>query len=242
MLLKKTLRSFLMVGMVHLASLGLIACGGTSSSDISPNNNPASDRSLNSATETDFGSSQTNGSMDHGSMDHGSMAHMDLGPADDSFDLRFIDAMIPHHEGAVVMAQEALQKSNRPEIKQLAAAIIQAQDPEIAAMKGWRTDWYPNVGEEPVMYSAEMGHTMPMTEEMRSAMMMTGDLGAADEQFDLRFLQAMIPHHEGAIEMAKQVLEKSDRPEVKELAEQIMDSQQKEIDQMQQWQKDWYGQ
>jgi uncharacterized protein (DUF305 family) len=87
-----------------------------------------------------------------------------------------------------------------------------------------------------------MGHTMPMTEEMRSSMMMAGDLGAADEQFDLRFLQAMIPHHEGAIDMANQVLEKSDRPEVKTLAQSIIDSQQKEIDQMQQWQKDWYGQ
>jgi len=92
------------------------------------------------------------------------------------------------------------------------------------------------------MYSAEMGHTMPMTEEMRSAMMMAGDLGTADEQFDLRFLQAMIPHHQGAIDMAQQVLEKSDRPPVKELAQGIIDSQQKEIDQMKQWQKDWYGQ
>jgi uncharacterized protein (DUF305 family) len=213
--------------MVHLASLGLIACDNLAPGGLSPsNNNPASDQ----------------GSMNHGAMDHGAMADMDLGPADETFDLRFIDAMIPHHEGAVLMAQEALQKSNRPEIKQLAEGIIKAQDQEIAEMKGWRTGWYPNVSEEPVMYSAEMGHTMPMTEEMRSSMMMAGDLGAADEQFDLRFLQAMIPHHEGAIDMANQVLEKSDRPEVKTLAQSIIDSQQKEIDQMQQWQKDWYGQ
>jgi uncharacterized protein (DUF305 family) len=92
------------------------------------------------------------------------------------------------------------------------------------------------------MYSAEMGHMMPMTEEMRSSMMMNEDLGAADDQFDLRFINAMIPHHQGAIEMAQQALEKSDRPEIQELAQTIIDSQQQEIDQMQQWRNDWYGQ
>lgn len=69
-----------------------------------------------------------------------------------------------------------------------------------------------------MMYSAEMGHMMPMIEEMRSSMMMSGDLGAADDQFDLRFINAMIPHHQGAIDMAQQALEKSDRTEIEELA------------------------
>jgi uncharacterized protein (DUF305 family) len=180
--------------------------------------------------------------MDHGSMDHSSMMNMDLGPKDDSFDLRFIDAMIPHHEGAIAMAEEALEKSNRPEIKELAQAILDAQAEEIAQMKEWRTAWYPNVEDTPMMYSAEMGHTMPMSDEVRASMMMAGDLGAADEEFDLRFLNAMIPHHEGALVMAEQVLERSDRPELKTLAQNIIASQQAEIGQMQQWRQDWYGQ
>ncbi|BAZ18199.1 hypothetical protein NIES4071_100840 (plasmid) [Calothrix sp. NIES-4071] len=44
---------------------------------------------------------------------------MDLGAADAEFDLRFINAMIPHHEGAVIMANGALNKSKRPKIKKL---------------------------------------------------------------------------------------------------------------------------
>lgn len=64
-------------------------------------------------------------------MDHGSM---DLGPADESFDLRFIDAMIMHHQGAVVMAEDAQQNSLRPEIQTLASEIIAAQQTEIAEM------------------------------------------------------------------------------------------------------------
>lgn len=233
MLKKKTLTSFLLVGMMPLASLGLAACSSTASqsTESSPNNS--------SMAQMDHGSMGNSNPMP---MDHGSMMNMDLGPADESFDLRFMDGMIPHHEGAVAMAQEALQKSNRPEIKQLAQAIIDAQEKEISELKEWRTTWYPNAGDELMMYSTEMGHMMPMTEEMRSSMMMTGDLGAADDQFDLRFINAMIPHHQGAIDMARQALEKSDRPEIKELAQNIIDSQQQEIDQMEQWRKDWYGQ
>ncbi len=83
---------------------------------------------------------------------------------------------------------------------------------------------------------------MPMSADMMSAMMMDMDLGTANDEYDLRFINAMIPHHEGAMTMAQEALEKSSRPEVQELAEAIIASQQVEIDQMTQWQQDWYGQ
>ncbi|MES1025124.1 DUF305 domain-containing protein [Gloeocapsa sp. BRSZ] len=63
-------------------------------------------------------------------MDHGSMMNMDLGPADENFDLRFIDAIILHHRGAIQMAEEAQQKTSRSEIQQLAANIIESQSPK----------------------------------------------------------------------------------------------------------------
>ncbi len=233
MLAKNILTSLLLIGVVPLASLSLAAYSSKTSQ-------PAeSSPSGSSMAQMDHGSMGNSSPMP---MNHGSMTNMALGPDDENFDLRFIDGMTPHHEGAIVMAQEALQKSNRPEIKQLAQAIINAQEKEISELKAWRTSWYPNAGDEPMMYSTEMGHMMPMTEEMRSSMMMSGDLGAADDQFDLRFINAMIPHHQGAIDMAQQALEKSSRPEIKELGQAIIDSQQKEIDQMEQWRKDWYGQ
>ena len=163
-----------------------------------------------------------------------------LGPADESFDLRFLDAMILHHEGAVSMATEALQKSRRREIRQLARAIGVAQSQEIKQMQDWRLSWYPLAPQEPVMWHEEMGHQMAMTPEMISAMRMDTDLGAADPEFDLRFLQAMIQHHEGALVMAREALEKSKCPEIRQLATAIVTTQQAEIEQMRAWQKRWY--
>ncbi len=176
-------------------------------------------------------------------MDHGSMGNMsmDLGPADANLDLRFIDAMTPHHQGAVEMAKEAQQKSKRPEVQKLATDIIQAQDKELAQMKQWRTAWYPKASDMPMAYNAQMGHMMAMSPEQKKGMMMGQDLGAADADFDLRFINAMIPHHEGAVTMAKEVLSKTKRPEIKRMANAIMTSQQAEIKQMQQWRKTWYG-
>ena len=142
---------------------------------------------------------------------HGDMMHdMDLGPADATYDLRFIDAMIVHHEGAIVMAEAALENSERDEIIQLATEIISEQEREIAQMQEWREVWYPDAPEEPVMYHEEMGHDMAMSEEMAAAMRMDMDLGPADEEFDLRFINAMILHHEAAVEMAEDLKEKSD--------------------------------
>lgn len=165
---------------------------------------------------------------------------MNLGSADAKYDLRFIDAMKLHHQGAVAMAKSAQQKSQRSEIKQLADNIIKAQNKEIAQMKQWRQAWYPDIGGTPMAYSAPMGHMMEMSSDQMQGMMMSGDLGVADAEFDLRFIDAMIPHHEGALTMAQDALSKSKRPEVKQLAQDIITSQLAEIDQMKQWQQAWY--
>ena len=185
-------------------------------------------------------SSMTMETMDETALADHNMA-MDLGPKDAEFDLRFIDGMILHHQGAVVMANSALQNSSRDEVKQLAREIIAAQQVEIEQMQKWRSAWYPDAGTEPVMYHAQMGHSMAMTPQMQAEMAMSGDLGKADAEFDLRFSNAMIPHHEGAVVMAEQVLEKSDRPELQQLAKEIIAAQQPEIDLMKQWRQAWYS-
>lgn len=217
---------FLALTVVAIASL-------TACSNPTPNQKQAENTSKTETTGKP--------AMDQGSgMNHDHSMSMDLGPADADYDLRFIDGMTPHHQGAVDMAKEALQKSKRPEIKQLANNIIKAQNQEIEQMKKWRKAWYPKAADKPMAYNAQMGHMMEMSSEQMKAMMMSTDLGAADADFDKRFLDAMIPHHEGALTMGKDALSKSKRPEIKQMSQDILTSQQKEIDQMNEWRKAWY--
>lgn len=184
----------------------------------------------------------SSGMMDHSKMSQGMMSQrMDLGPADADYDLRFIDAMVPHHEGAVVMANDALKKSKRPEVKQLAKAIVTAQDKETIQMQQWRKDWYPKSPNAPMAWNVEMNHMMTMKPDQMSTMRMNMDLGKADSDYDLRFINAMLPHHEAAVTMAKDLSQKSKRPELQKLAKEVINSQQAEIDQMNQWRKTWYG-
>lgn len=222
---------FFAFSFVALASL--TACSTTASQNQSQAPN---------TTATDVNDKQMNhgsGGMDHGSgMNHG----MDLGPADADYDLRFIDAMRLHHQGAIAMAKEAEQKSQRREIKSLARNIIVTQNrEENELLRKWRQAWYPQASTEPVAYGGEGKSVVPMTKEQQKSMTMLEDLGPADAEFDLRFMNAMIVHHEGAVDMAKDALNKSKRPEIKQLANEITTSQQKEIDQMKQWRKAWYN-
>ncbi len=174
-------------------------------------------------------------------MPMGDHATMDLGPKDDEFDLRFVDGMILHHQGAIAMAESALQNSQRAEVKELAQNIIRDQEGEISRMQTWRQAWYPEASAEPIMYDAQMGHTMEMSTEMQSSMRMDGNLGEAGDEFDLRFINGMVPHHDGALAMAEQGLENSDRPEIQQVSNDILRTQQVEIDLMNQWKKDWYS-
>jgi len=229
---------FLTTLVASLAASGLfVACA------MSPQPQPVNSQATNPGSAPGGMPGMDHSTMGNGTMGTGTMGHsmaMDLGPADADYDWRFIDAMTPHHQGGVTMAKELQQKSKRPEMQKLAAEIIKAQEKEIAAMKQWRTAWYPKADATPMAWHNAGGHMMAMSPEQMQGMRMEMDLGPANAEFDLRFINAMVPHHEGALVMAKDALDKSKRPEIRQLAQAILTSQQAEIDQMKQWRKDWY--
>lgn len=144
-------------------------------------------------------------------------------------DKEFINNMIEHHMGAITMAKEAQTKSERNEITQLASNIITAQEKEIDMMYMWKKDWYNDTEQ---VQTSMAGNSMSMMK----------DLGEADAEFDLRFINAMVTHHEGAIDMANKILATTQRQEIKTLADNIIKDQAKEIEQMNAWKKTWYDQ
>jgi len=81
--------------------------------------------------------------------------------------------------------------------------------------------------------------TMSMSDMMNS---MNADLqGKTGDAFDQVFLSEMIIHHQGAVQMAQQALTNAKHQEIKDLAKDIISAQNKEIGEMQQWQRDWYN-
>ena len=178
--------------------------------------------------------------------------------AGEKTDRHFIEMMIPHHEGAVKMADLALKRSKRPEIKQLAQSIKSDQTREIAQMTSWYKQWY-GTSVPSAMTMMNQGDTMdmekpmvmPMTKPMTKPMgmgmpmgmenMMTGDLKALESapNFDKAFIKEMISHHKMALMMSSMVVD-SDRPEMRTLSSTIVQSESTEIEQMRQWYKAWY--
>ena len=140
-----------------------------------------------------------------------------LAPAD----VMFAQMMIPHHQQAVEMSKLAETHASSPEVKALAARIKTEQGPEIAQMK----DWLKSSGA-----SEQMDHEMPMQGMLTEGQM--GQLAAATgPAFDKMFLSFMILHHQGAVLMAK-VVENSSNAEVSKLAKSIIDSQNNQIEEM----------
>lgn len=155
-----------------------------------------------------------------------------------TIDKHFIEQMIPHHEGAIAMANLALIKAKHPEIKTLATAIISAQTTEIQSMSSWYKNWFGN--NVPKASAGMMGGGMMS----QSGMHMGGqeDMTALENasDFDKAFIEQMIPHHQLAIMMANMLQSGTSRPEMQQLAKNIISSQSKEIQQMQAWYTQWY--
>jgi uncharacterized protein (DUF305 family) len=136
--------------------------------------------------------------------------------------------MIEHHEGAVEMAEIALERAERGELREMAQEIIDAQETEIHQMQDWMDEWHNGGDGDHGISHEEMGMDMDM-DEFREA-----------EPFDQAFIEAMIDHHQGAIDMSQEVLESTDRDELREMAEEIIEVQKAEIEQMRQWHEDWF--
>jgi len=153
------------------------------------------------------------------------------GSAGNGVDRAFVAEMIPHHESAVEMAGMAKERGQHQEVTRLAGEIIEAQNAEIRTMTGL-ADRLDAAGVE----KGDLGladHEMGMSGDM-------DDLESG-KPFDRAFIDAMIPHHQGAIRMARAEIAKGQSPEAKRLAEAIIEAQTKEIDDMNTWRVDWYG-
>lgn len=144
------------------------------------------------------------------------------------YDIRFIDTMSKHHRGAVEMAAIVQMKLEHAGLKELARVIPVDQQKEIDQMKSWRDQWYPGAPVDVDTAFPGMGSGM----NMDMSHMKTMEPG---QGYDVMFIDMMVPHHESAIAMSRAALASAEHQELKMLAQQIIDTQTKEIGQMKEW-------
>jgi hypothetical protein len=143
---------------------------------------------------------------------------------DAPYDAKFIDSMFVHHQGAITMAQEALEKAQHTELKQFAQNVIMVQAGEITQLQVWRNNWYPDLAIS-TGTGTDMGDMMVSQDDSVS--------------YDLRWIDAMISHHQAAITMAKEALTKAEHADIKNLSQAVIDMQSAEITQLEAWRDQW---
>ena len=144
-------------------------------------------------------------------------------------DVAFAQSMIEHHQQAMDMADRALDPTAAasPEVKDLAQRIKDAQGPEISMMGGWLERW-----QAPMTMDSSAGHSMHGASGMMSAGDMDQLMQLTGPAFDQAWLEGMIEHHRGAITMAEQIRDDGESPDVATLADQVIATQQSEVDEM----------
>jgi uncharacterized protein (DUF305 family) len=170
------------------------------------------------------------------------MARPDISSLRGNADQQFMVMMIPHHEGAIAMADLALSRTQRPEIKKLAESIKETQTQEIQQMRSLYQKWYGT--QVPDEVPSGMGMHRRRGEKSEPGEWMGTDLTALENasDFDREFLVQMIPHHQMAIMMSTMVLNRATNQEIRDLAQSMIEGQSAEIQQMQEWYQVWYPQ
>ena len=153
-------------------------------------------------------------------------------------DMRFAHMMIPHHQQAIEMSDIVLAKQGiDPRVVDLAKQIKAAQGPEIEKMQGWMTQWgmsgMPGMDHGGMTGMPGMGDMSGM-DGMMSQADMDALKNAQGVQASKLFLTGMIKHHQGALTMAQDEIKNGQFPDAVAMAKAILESQQKEIDTMNQ--------
>jgi len=183
-------------------------------------------------------------------------------------DRAFVAQMVPHHEMAVAMARMIPGRAERPELRALGRRIVAAQEDEIAQLRriarrigaeplssGHDDEAMDDHGMEGMDddHGTDGGHgsggdlardaaTLGLAADEMGMAMAMAPLGRLDgEAFDRAFVDAMIPHHQGAIRMARAVLAHGRDAGIRRLAQGIVAAQSREIEQMNRWRRAWFG-
>jgi uncharacterized protein (DUF305 family) len=155
-------------------------------------------------------------------------ASADAGAQHNDADVGFAQAMVPHHQQAIEMAEVALERAQDAEVRALAEQIRATHDPQLTTLTGFLESW----GATP----ADDGMAGMEDHSGMSGMMGQGDMealaGASGAAFDSMFLEMMIAHHEGAVADAQRAVAEGANTQVKELAAQIVSDQTAEIEQI----------
>jgi uncharacterized protein (DUF305 family) len=164
-------------------------------------------------------------------VDHSAHNH-EVGPAGRTYDLRWLDAMVQHHTGALRMS-EFVFDIGQPGVGALAKQIWRDQAQEIKAMGQWRKSWYPEAPVYPAaLKTGGDPNSIESLERMSAAhiqaMQMMGSTPTRDNRVTW-FLEGMIAHHGGALVMAHDALNKSTNPTIRRLARDIIVAQRREI-------------
>lgn len=180
-------------------------------------------------------------------------SHHESGSSANAIDRAFASQMTVHHQGALDMANAARQRSQHGETRTLAENIVSTQTVEISQLQRIAKQIGAKAGEGG--HDSGRGHDAAMGQSGVS----TGDLdtlGLSAEQagmmhdaraldtakpFDRAFIDMMVPHHQGAIRMARIELARGKNSKLKALAQAILAAQSREINQMNSWRRGWYG-
>lgn len=149
-------------------------------------------------------------------------------PAAADYDLQFIDTMTRHHQMAVTMSETAQQKASDAKVKEFGRKVVEDQKKDIERLGAWRQQWYANAAD---------AHNMQLPGASSMSMDMSHMQTTTGHAFDMMYVDMMIPHHKGALEMSRDALQKAQRQELKDFAQETINKQEKEIAELEAWKK-----
>lgn len=153
---------------------------------------------------------------------------MNAAPNTENVNLDFVLEMIPHHEGGINMAKAIVRYGSNPEVKKIAENIITSQSAQIPIMQQLKAKFE----KEKPSNKADLEKYIKAYDKVKDTMFKEMEDVEITDNVDVNFLQEMIYHHEGAIGMANNILKYTKDPELKKLAENIVSTQSKGVEEM----------